>query len=425
MATAIFGMQWGDEGKGKIAHLLAQQARMAVRFNGGPNAGHTMIDRGVQFGTHLIPCGAFYPHTQCVLASGMLIDFAVLEEEVEAISNHLGQDLHLLLSENAHVILPYHRVLEDLEGSGVRLGTTRRGIGPAYRDKVGRTGIRVGDLRFPQRLHNKLAQRLDLLKRMWPGSPEIASFSASGLTSSVLERARPFLPSVGDAAAAIRLALEREEEVLFEGAQGALLDVDFGTYPYVTSSSTTFAGLANAIGIPAPRVGRRIGTVKAYTTRVGEGPFPTELTDDEGAGRLRERGGEFGVTTGRPRRCGWLDLVALRYASGLNIPTGLAITKLDVLSGMREIKVCRAYRLRNEEIAKFPTNLEDLEDCEPIYETLAGWKEDIRDVRAYEALPKAARVYLERISQELRVPVVLVSVGPTPEETIETGFDSW
>ena len=422
MAKAILGMQWGDEGKGKITHLLAREADMVVRFNGGPNAGHTVIDHGVKFGTHQIPAGAFYPGTRCVLASGMVIDLSILREEVEAIAIHLKGSIELVISENAHLILPYHRILEGLEGSGVRIGTTRRGIGPAYRDKAARVGIRAGDLLDPDQLQEKLYHRLDLLGRAWPTSEEIASLSADGLTVDLLDTARPFLSSIGDATGAIRAALADGREVLFEGAQGALLDLDFGTYPYVTSSATTFSGLGNAIGIPNPRVEHRIGVVKAYTTRVGEGAFPTELKGEIGV-RLQEKGGEFGVTTGRPRRCGWLDLVALQHAAALNGPTSLAVTKLDVLSGLPEIKVCTAYRLRGERITRFPLANEDLSLCEPIYERFTGWKEEIGSVRSYDDLPHEARNYLERIAEELGAPIGLVSVGPAPEETISTGFD--
>jgi adenylosuccinate synthase len=423
MSKAILGMQWGDEGKGKITHLLAREADMVVRFNGGPNAGHTVIDRGVKFGTHQVPAGAFYPKTKCVLASGMVIDLSVLRKEVEAIARHLGRDIPLIISENAHLILPYHRTLEELEGSGAAIGTTRRGIGPAYRDKAARIGIRAGDLLRPARLRDKLRYRLDLLRRMWPTSNEIASLSAEGLAADLLAAARPFLSSIGNGAGAIRDALAKREEVLFEGAQGALLDLDFGTYPYVTSSATTFSGLGNAIGIPNPQVEERIGVLKAYTTRVGEGAFPTELKGKTGEW-LREAGGEFGVTTGRPRRCGWLDLVALRHATNLNDPTGLAITKLDVLSGLSEIKICTAYRLGGERITRFPLADEDLARCEPIYESLPGWDRAITGVRGYDDLPQEACAYLERIAEGLDVPIGLVSVGPAPKETISTGFDS-
>ena len=417
MATAVLGMQWGDEGKGKITHLLARDAAMVVRFNGGPNAGHTVIDRGMKFGTHQVPAGAFYPGTVSVLASGMVIDMRVLREEYDAISAHLGSRPEILIAENAHLILPYHPLLEELEGSGKAIGTTRRGIGPAYRDRAARVGIRAGDLLAPDRLRARLARRIELLVRSWPDAPAVSTLDPEEMASELVEVAAPFLPSIGDAAGAIRAALARGEEVLFEGAQGTLLDVDFGTYPYVTSSSTTFAGLPGAIGVPNPRIERRIGVAKAYTTRVGAGPFPTEITGELGE-KLQKVGGEFGVTTGRPRRCGWLDLVGLRHAVALNDPTELAITKLDVLSGLEEIKVCRAYRIDGEETARFPLSVEDLSRCTPVYATLPGWREDLRSVRSPDGLPRAARDYLEFISDELGVPIGIVSVGPEPEATI-------
>ena len=422
MATAVLGMQWGDEGKGKITHLLAKDAKMVVRFNGGPNAGHTVIDRGVKFGTHQIPAGAFYPGVISVLATGMVIDLAVLREEYETVVKHLGRSPELLIAENAHLILPYHRTLEDLEGSGVAIGTTRRGIGPAYRDRAARIGIRAIDLLDRARLQEKLSRRLDLLHRTWPQAESITNLTASHLAEDLLTSAEPFFSSIGDAPGAIQKAIVRGEEVLFEGAQGALLDVDYGTYPYVTASSTVYAGLPHAVGIGALSVERRLGVTKAYTTRVGGGPFPTEMVGEKGSW-LQRAGSEFGVTTGRPRRCGWLDLVALRHAVRLNAPTGLAITKLDILTGLREIKVCRAYKLYDREITTFPTLAEDLALCQPVYESVAGWDDDITDVRAYGDLPSAAREYLDTISVGLDVPIALVSVGPSPEETILTGFD--
>ncbi len=417
MATAVLGMQWGDEGKGKITHLLARDAAIVVRFNGGPNAGHTVIDRGVKFGTHQVPAGAFYPGTVSVLASGMVIDIRVLREEYDAISAHLGSRPEIIIAENAHLILPYHRLLEELEGSGKAIGTTRRGIGPAYRDRAARVGIRAGDLLAPDRLQARLEQRIDLLKRAWPGVPGVSALDPEKMATELIDVAAPFLPSIGDAAGAIRAALSRGEEVLFEGAQGTLLDVDFGTYPYVTSSSTTFAGLPGAIGVPNPRIERRIGVAKAYTTRVGAGPFPAEIGGELGE-KLQKMGGEFGVTTGRPRRCGWLDLVGLRHAVALNDPTELAITKLDVLSGLDEIKVCRAYRIDGEETIRFPLSVEDLSRCTPVYTTLTGWGEELRSVRSPDGLPRAARDYLEFISDELGVPIGIVSVGPEPDATI-------
>ncbi len=417
MSTAVLGMQWGDEGKGKITHLLARDAGMVVRFNGGPNAGHTVIDQGVKFGIHQMPAGVFYPNVSSVLACGMVIDFPVLRQEYEAVVGHLRREPALTIAENAHLITPYHRMLEDLEGSGKAIGTTRRGIGPAYRDRVARTGIRVIDLLDRNRLEERLGLRLDLLKRNWPHSEPIMNLSAKGLADDLLSSAEPFLRYIGNAPAAIEEAQQEGQEILFEGAQGALLDVDYGTYPYVTSSSTVYAGLERAVGIGNLQVERRIGVTKAYTTRVGEGPFATELVGEAGD-RLRESGSEFGVTTGRPRRCGWLDLVALRHAVRLNAPTGLAVTKLDVLAGLSQIKLSIAYKLGGREVSTFPVSVEELAMCEPMYETVDGWDDDIRNVRKYNDLPKAARSYLELVSSRLSVPIAIVSVGPSPEETI-------
>ncbi len=421
MATAVLGLQWGDEGKGKITHLLAREADMVVRFNGGPNAGHTVIDRGVKFGTHLVPAGVFYPDTVNVLAGGMVIDLAVLREEVETVAAHVGHVPELLIAENAHLILSYHRLLEELEGSGAHFGTTRRGIAPAYRDKAAKIGVRAGDLLCPDGLARRLEWRLDLLKRQWPGSDEVAGLHAVKLTEDLLSVAEPFVASIGDATAVIASALEEKQNVLFEGAQGTLLDIDHGTYPYVTSSSTTYAGLGNSIGIPAPAVSQRLGVVKAYQTRVGEGPFPTELDDEIGAG-FQQRGGEFGVTTGRPRRCGWLDLVALRYAVALNGATDLALTKIDVLTGCDEIKVCRAYSLGGREVDRFPLSGEVLEGCEPVYETLPGWQESIEGIDAIGDLPDAAAAYVAYVEEAVGAPVEIVSTGPEPEATIYRGL---
>lgn len=417
MSTAILGLQWGDEGKGKITHLLAKDASMVVRFNGGPNAGHTVIDRGVKFGTHLIPAGAFYPDTTSVLTSGMVIDLKVLREEWELLSEHLGWRPQLIIAENAHVIMPYHRELEELEGSGKHFGTTRRGIAPTYRDKAAKVGLRVGDLLYPDIASQRLEMRVALLKREWPDAQQIQSLDARTLLDAQLTIAEPLLPFIGDATAAIGQAIAAEESVMFEGAQGALLDVDHGSYPFVTSSSTTFAGLGNSIGIPNPHVDRRLGVFKAYMTRVGAGPFPT-CVSGEIEERLRSVGGEYGVTTGRPRDCGWLDLVALRYAIQLNGCTGLAITKLDVLSGVDEVKVCRSYRLDDQSTERFPLSAELLERCEPEYETMAGWGEQISQVRDVSELPKRVLEFIELVESDVKVPIEIVSVGPEPEATM-------
>ena len=421
MATAVLGLQWGDEGKGKITHLLAREAEMVVRFNGGPNAGHTVIDHGVKFGTHLVPAGVFYPDTVNVLAGGMVLDLEILRGEVDAIAAHTGRTPELVIAETAHLILPYHRLLEELEGSGARFGTTRRGIAPTYRDKAAKVGIRAGDLHRPDELARQLTWRLGALKRQWPDSEEVGGLNAVELTEDLLSTAEPFIDSVGDATAAIAAALAERRNVLFEGAQGTLLDIDHGTYPYVTSSSTTYAGLANSIGVPEPAVSHRLGVVKAYQTRVGEGPFPTELDDEIGAA-LQRRGGEFGVTTGRPRRCGWLDLVALRYAIALNGTTDLALTKIDVLTDCDEIKVCRAYEIEGVEIDRFPASGEVLAQCTPVYDVLSGWTEPLDGIASFRDLPEAAAAYVERVEQAAGVPVEMLSVGAEPEATIYRGL---
>ena len=421
MATAVLGLQRGDEGKGKITHLLAREAELVVRFNGGPNAGHTVIDRGVKFGTHLVPAGVFHEGTVNVLAGGMVLDLTVLREEVEAIESHIGRMPRLLIAENAHLILPYHRLLEELEGSGARFGTTRRGIAPTYRDKAAKVGVRAGDLLDRSVLEQRLSWRIDQLKLQWPSSEEVAALDADTVACELLETAKPFLASIGDATAAISAALSEKRNVLFEGAQGTLLDIDHGTYPFVTSSSTTFAGLANSIGLATPKVGHRLGVAKAYQTRVGEGPFPTELHDEIGAG-FQQRGGEFGVTTGRPRRCGWLDLVALRYAVELNGATDLALTKIDVLSGCEEIKVCSAYTVDGRETPRFPLSGDVLAACEPVYETVQGWSEPLDGVASFGDLPAAAVAYVTRIEEAVGAPVEIVSTGPEPEATIYRGL---
>ena len=417
MSSAVLGLQWGDEGKGKITHVLAKEADVVVRFNGGANAGHTVIDRGVKFGTHLIPAGAFYPGTVSILAGGMVIDLSVLRREFEEIAAHVGEAPEILIAENAHLTLPYHRTLEELEGSGTHFGTTRRGISPSYRDKVAHVGVRAGDLLRPANLEMRVERRLALLKSIWPGSEEIAAMTAAGLCRDLLREAEPFMAGIGDATAVIGRAMRDGKRVLFEGAQGALLDVDFGTYPYVTSSSTTFPGLASSIGIPSPDVPRRIGITKAYTTRVGEGPFPTEM-EGSLADAFREKGGEFGVTTGRPRRCGWLDLVAIRHAVAVNGATEIALTKLDVLGGTDEIQVCTGYRCDGETLDRFPLSGDVLERCTPIYETLQGWHEELTGAESVDDLPAAARAYVGRIEELTGVRAGIISIGPAPEQTI-------
>lgn len=420
MATAVLGLQWGDEGKGKITHLLARDAAMVVRFNGGPNAGHTVVDRGVKFGTHLLPAGAFYPQATSVIAAGVVLDLAVLRDEYDAVAAHLTAHgcaaPRLVLAENAHLILAYHRILEDLEGSGSRFGTTRRGISPAYRDKVAHVGVRAGDLLRPETLGERIAWRLDLLRREWPKSDALRRLDARALAREQVELAQPWRDAIVDASLVVDRALAAGDEVLFEGAQGTLLDVDFGTYPYVTSSTTLFSGIGASLAVDVSRIGRRLGVAKAYQTRVGEGPFPTELLDGMGD-LLRERGGEFGTTTGRPRRCGWLDLVALRYAVRLNGVTELALTKADVLDGFDSLRVCRGYRLDGAVTEEFPLSGDRLAVVEPVYEEIPGW-DVLGTPKTWVDLPRRVLDFLATIEDATGVPITVLSYGPAPEDTL-------
>jgi adenylosuccinate synthase len=421
-ATAVLGMQWGDEGKGKITHLLAADAQMVVRHNGGANAGHSIIHDGRRYGTHLLPAGAFYRGTRCVLAAGMVVDLEALTEEIGVLREALGWEPPLLLAENAHLILPYHRAVEALEGSASRLGTTRRGIGPAYRDKASRSGVRFADLRSRERLVEHLTVGLAAARRAHPDAEELAALSVDAMASTLLRLAEPHLDCITDVGIHIDAALRDGQRVLFEGGQGALLDVDFGTYPFVTSSTTTLAGISAATGLPSSAVEERIGVAKAYLTRVGEGPFPTEFVEEEHAASLRERGGEFGVSTGRPRRCGWLDLPALRHAARLNQPTRLAVTKIDVLSGEDPVRVCVAYELDGRRVDGFPLDVEKLRRCQPVYETLPGWEEPLAGDLTMDDLPPSARRLVEMMEEAAGAPAGFISYGPGPEETLRMGF---
>ncbi len=429
-AIAVIGAQWGDEGKGKIAHLLAQDADWAVRFNGGTNAGHTVVvgegqgsqtDSPSEFKFHLIPSGALHPHCAGVLANGMVIEPFSLAQEYEQLKQALGREPRLYISERAHLILPYHPIVERLEGAKSELDTTARGIGPAYQDKVARRGLRVGDLLHPERFCEKLKRNVERLLALYPGNDELARIRPDALADEILRVAEGFRSGITHTAELLHEALDRGETVLFEGAQGTLLDIDFGTYPYVTSSHATVGGVGVGAGVSPRRLDRVIGVLKAYTTRVGAGPFPTEETGKIGE-RLRGTGAnpwdEFGTTTGRPRRCGWLDLVALRYAARINDFTELALMKLDVLTGLKELKVAVAYRCEGETIERFPPDAETLGRCEPIYEALPGWSEDIRGCRTWRELPGNAQEYVKFVEQAVGVPVALISVGRSFEETI-------
>ncbi len=420
-AVVVVGAQWGDEGKGKVVDLLTDKADVVVRFGGGANAGHTLVIDGQQLITHLIPSGVLHAGTKCVLGDGMVVDPDTLLEEIAACRERglLAQD-ELLISDGAHVILPYHRELEALrEDRKHAIGTTRRGIGPAYEAKAARRGVRMRDLIRPNRLRELVEQNMEELRPLMAhyGGKELDAAWVDNVIANAIKAGEKLAPHLGNAGAFVDQAIRDGKSVLFEGAQGALLDVDHGTYPFVTSSATIAAGACQGTGVGPTQIDRVIGITKAYATRVGGGPFPTEL-DGEEAESLREAGGEYGATTGRPRRCGWLDLPALRLAIRVNGLSGLALTKLDVLRGRDPLKVCVAYRVNGVEQDEMPLHLDELESAEPVYKEFPGWEPDISGIRQISELPETARSYIEALEGLVGVPFFLVSVGPDRAETI-------
>ena len=420
-ATILVGTQWGDEGKGKATDHLADQMDFVVRYQGGNNAGHTVIAGGQTLKLHLIPSGILYPHITSVIADGVVIDPRVLLEEMDELAR-LGIDTsRLLVSANAHLIMPYHleldRVTERYLGRQ-QLGTTRRGIGPAYADKAARIGLRVQDLTdekiFRQKLEAALKEKNAVLSKVYNRLP----LQAEEIARDYFGYAERLAPHIADTSAVLYGALREGRRVLLEGAQGTLLDLDHGTYPFVTSSNPVAGGALVGSGLGPREVDRVIGVTKAYVTRVGAGPFPTEDTGEAGT-TMQERGHEFGTTTGRRRRCGWFDAVLLRYAARVNGLTELFVTKLDVLSGLETVRVCVAYRYEGERYEDFPPHQTIFHKAEPIFEDLEGWTDELTEVRAAADLPAAARAYLDRISELGGVPVRTVSVGPSREQTVE------
>lgn len=419
--TIIIGSQWGDEGKGKVVDLLSPTVDVVARYQGGANAGHTICWEDKTFVLHLVPSGIFHDGVTCVIGNGVVIDPVALMEEIDTIKSlGFAVDGRLLISHNAHLIMPYHKrveaAIEEARDAGA-IGTTGRGIGPAYVDKFARTGIRVVDLLDRDVLRKKLARSIEeknaLLRKVYGAE----TLDVDAIIEEYVEFDKRIDPFVTDTTAFLHNALAEGKTVLAEGAQGSLLDVDFGTYPFVTSSHPSAGGACTGLGIPPTSVNRVIAIVKAYSTRVGNGPFPTEL-DNEAGDALRSVGHEFGATTGRPRRCGWLDIVALRYTGSINGFTELAITKLDVLTGLDELAICTSYRIDGKETGRFPSDAQTLQMVEPVYEYLPGWSEDITGARTLADLPGNARKYLERIEELLGVPVRLVSTGPKRSQTI-------
>jgi adenylosuccinate synthase len=417
--VVIVGAQWGDEGKGKVVDLYTEHADVVARYGGGANAGHTLVVDGKTLITHLIPSGVLRPDVTCVLGEGMVVDPRTLIEEIDECKARglIAHDHDLVIAERAHVILGFHKDIDHLrEARAGAIGTTRRGIGPAYEAKVARRGIRMGDLLRRERLRTLVERNLEevnpVLERLG-GEP----YSVAALVEEAAGYGERLARYMGDAGRVVHDAVRRGKSVLFEGAQGTLLDVDHGTYPFVTSSSTIAGGACTGLGIGPTQVTSVVGIAKAYTTRVGGGPFPTELLGTDGD-RLRESGGEYGATTGRPRRCGWLDIPALRLAVRMNGLGGLALTKLDVLSGIRPLQVCVGYRVDGQLLDELPRDEDDIVRAEPVYETADGWTEDTRQIRDLDDLPAGARRYLRRIEDLLGIPLYLVSVGPGRAETI-------
>lgn len=419
--SVVVGAQWGDEAKGKIVDLFAQRARYVVRYAGGSNAGHTVCVNGVTYKFHLIPSGILHPNVTAVIADGVVMDLRAFEIEAAALQEQ-GVDLsRLRIGLGVHLTMPYHRLLDELEEAQLegRIGTTKRGIGPTYADKAWRIGVRVADLlerdRLAARIQRVLQRRNPTIQRVYGAKP----LNTDELIAEFSHRAEQIRPYVCDVPHLLMRAVESGEPILMEGAQGTLLDLDYGTYPYVTSSHPVAAGACLGTGIAPNRLTEIWGVAKAYTTRVGEGPFPTELEDETGD-RIRNRGREYGTTTGRARRVGWLDLVALRYAARINGFTALAVTLLDVLSGFPTLKVCVAYHYNGAETRDFISDAPALAHCEPVYAELPGWSEEIDHCRTLDDLPPNALNYLKFIEEYTGVPVKLVSVGPGREQTIYT-----
>ena len=418
--VAVIGGQWGDEGKGRFIDLLGQRAHMVIRYSGGNNAGHTVINDLGTFKLHLIPCGIFQPDAVNIIGSGVVLDPAVLLDEM-AMLEAAGIPLDkLYISDRAHVIMPYHmvqdRLQESLRGDS-RIGTTGRGIGPAYSDKTERVGIRTGDLLHEETLLQRVARVIDQKNRVlsaYGGQEQ----SLHDTYIQLLEYGRKLRDRIVPTHPLVQGALRRGERILLEGAQGVLLDVDWGTYPYVTSSAPGAAGASQGAGIGPRDFDHIAGLFKAYTTRVGEGPFPTELTSALGQ-HLRERGHEYGTLTGRPRRCGWFDAVAARYVRELNSIDYLLITKLDVLDDLEQLKICTGYRLNSNVIDYLPSSPTQLNDIEPVYETFEGWQEPTTECRTFADLPLAAQRYLKRIEELVGAPIAMVSVGPERDQVIE------
>ena len=417
---AIIGAQWGDEGKGKVVDMLAQKARVVVRFSGGDNAGHSVVNPLGEFKLHLVPSGIFSPQVVCIIGNGVVINPSVLIGEMEQLNKRGVDTSRLFISDRANLIMPYHILLDGLEEEargGKALGTTRKGVGPAFADKAARLGIRTGDLLDKEALRERLRSIIDyknvILTKVYGAKP----LSLDEVYAQYCQYGERLAPYIRETTIMLEEALSRGELVLLEGAQGTLLDPDFGTYPYTTSSSPLAGGGCLGAGLSPARLDRILGVFKAYCTRVGSGPMPTELKNETGD-LIRERAHEYGTTTGRPRRCGWFDAVAARFSTRVNGFTGAAITRLDILDILPRLKICVGYKLDGQTIDYFPGNVAALARCQPVYEELSGWQAPTTDIRNYDQLPLEARQYVARLEELMACPVNLICVGPEREQTI-------
>lgn len=417
----VIGTQWGDEGKGKYIDILSGDTDYVVRFSGGNNAGHTIVHEGVKYALHLIPSGILRKDVTCIVANGVVVDPAVILMEMDRLKSQKVEMATLYISDRAHVIMPWHTALDALQESRRGkdgLGTTKRGIGPAYTDKAERSGIRMGDLMdaetFKEKVYANIEVKNAMIEKVYGGEP----LDPEKIISDYLTYAERLRPYVRDVNTIIHVALEQEKMVLFEGAQATFLDIDFGTYPYVTSSNPIAGGVCTGAGVGPRMITEVLGVMKAYTSRVGAGPFVTEQINEVG-NTIRELGHEYGTTTGRPRRCGWLDAVMLKYAARVNGLTGLCMNHLDTIGKLDSIKLCVGYKLDGKLIDYYPSNLKELERCEPVYEEFESWKDvDISKVRRFEALPPAAKHYVSRIEEITGVKMKYIGVGPDREQTI-------
>lgn len=418
-SVVVVGTQWGDEGKGKITDFLSENAEVIARYQGGNNAGHTIKFDGETYKLHLIPSGIFYKDKICVIGNGMVVDPKALVQELTYLHERNISTDNLRISNRAHVILPYHLKLDEVEEErkgANKIGTTKKGIGPAYMDKAARIGIRIADLLDRETFEEKLARNLEEKNRLLEKMYETEGFNIEDILDEYYEYGQQFKQYVVDTSVALNDALDEGRRVLFEGAQGVMLDIDQGTYPFVTSSNPVAGGVTIGSGVGPSKIQHVVGISKAYTTRVGDGPFPTELNDEIGD-RIREVGREYGTTTGRPRRVGWFDSVVVRHARRVSGITDLSLNLVDVLSGIETLKICVAYKYKGEIIEEFPASLKVLAECEPVYEEMPGWTEDITGVKTLGELPPNARHYLERISQLTGIPLSIFSVGPDRSQT--------